>query len=161
MSLTTVQGEISAAGKRFAIVAARFNDFFVSRLIDGAVQAVVQHGGSEADITMVRVPGCFEVPLAVKELAQGGRFDAIIAVGCLLKGGTDHYDLIATNLASGLSRIMTESGVPVTLGVICADSMEDAMARSGSKVGNYGTEAAVAAIEMANVLQSLRSGADR
>lgn len=156
-----VQGEMSAAGKRFAIVAGRFNDFFVSRLVEGAEQAIVQHGGSLADVTLVRVPGCFELPLAVKELAVSGRHDAIISVGCLLKGGTDHYDLIASNMASGLSQIMTETGVPVTLGVICANSMEDAMARSGSKVGNYGTEAAHAAIEMVSVLQQLRGNSDR
>lgn len=153
---TVLQGQMSAAGRRFAIVAARFNDFFSSRLIEGAQDAIVRHGGSLEEVTIVRVPGSFEIPLAAKELAVSRKVDAVIAIGCLLKGETDHYDLIAGNLASGLSRVMTETGVPVTLGVICADSMEQAMARSGSKVGNYGAEAALAAIEMVSVLQQLR-----
>ncbi len=152
-----INGELNASGKRFAIVAARFNDMFSERLIQGAIDAVIRHGGSEENITLVRVPGSFEIAPVVKLLADKRKVDAVIALGCLIKGDTDHYDLIASNVASSLSNIMTDSGVPCTLGVICCDTMEQAMARAGSKVGNYGWSAAVAAIELVNVMNSIRS----
>ena len=150
-----IEGELSAAGKRFAVVAARWNDIFSGRLLEGAVDALKRHGATESDITVVRVPGSFEIPLVAGRLARSRKYDAVIAVGTLIRGETDHYQLIARELASGLSRVMSETGVPVSFGVVTADSMEQAMARAGSKAGNKGWEAAVAAIEMAGVMKKL------
>lgn len=158
MSLTRIEGELSAKGKRFAIVAARFNEVFSGRLLEGAVDALVHHGGSEADITVVRVPGCFEIPVTARELARKQQFDAIITVGTLIRGETDHYQLIANELVSGMLAVMNETGVPVTFGVVTANDMDQALARSGSKAGNKGWEAAVAAIEMVSVMEKLRGG---
>ena len=150
-----ITGKLDASGKKFAIVGARWNEIFSDRLVEGAVDAILRHGGSEADITVVRVPGSFEIPLAAKKLACSKRFDAVVAVGTLIRGDTDHYGLIAGELSSGLGHVALESGVPVTFGVVTAENMEQAMARSGCKSGNKGFEAAVAAIEMANGLAAL------
>lgn len=155
MSLTTIQGTLSAAGKKFAIVGARWNEIFSDRLVEAAVNAICRHGGQEQDITVVRVPGSFELPLAVKKLASSGKYDAVIATGTLIRGDTDHYQLIAGEVSSGLSRVALETGVPVAFGVVTADNMEQAMARSGSKAGNKGEEAAIAAIEMVQLLTKL------
>lgn len=151
-----IEGEVVATGKNFAIVASRWNNFFAEALLSGAVDTIVRHGGSEEHITIVRVPGSFEIPLVCRQLAQSKRYDAVIAVGVLIKGETDHYELIAKELTSGIARVMSDTGVPVTFGVITGDNMEQAMARSGSKAGNLGAQAAQAAIEMANVLQKLK-----
>ena len=158
MSLRRIEGELCAAGKRYAIVAARWNEIFSARLVEGAVDAIVRHGGCEENITVVRVPGCFEIPVTVRELVKQGNCDAVIAVGVLIKGETDHYQLIANELVSGLLAAMNESGVPVCFGVVTANDMEQAMARAGAKAGNKGWEAAVAAIEMTSVMAELRGG---
>lgn len=150
-----IEGELSARGKRFAVVGARWNSIFSDRLVEGALDALVRHGAEESEITVVRVPGSFEIPVVARELALSKRFHAVIAVGTLIRGETDHYQLIAGELTSGLQKAMQESGIPVTFGVVTADTMEQAMARSGSKAGNKGFEAAVAAIELANVLEKV------
>ena len=155
MTEKIIQGELSAANRRFAVVGARWNGMFSEPLIQGAIDALRRHGADDDSITVVRVPGSFEIPLAAAELARSGRFDAIITVGTLIRGETDHYDLIARELSSGLSRVMFETGVPVAFGVVTANSMEQAMARAGGKAGNKGFEAALAAIEMANVLAEI------
>jgi 6,7-dimethyl-8-ribityllumazine synthase len=156
VSLTKIEGNLNAAGKKFAIIGARWNDIFSERLIQGAVDAIIRHGGSEENITLVRVPGSFEIPLAAQQYAEHRKADAIVAVGTLIRGETDHYSLVAGELASGLARVMAQTGIPVTFGVVTAENMEQAMARSGSKAGNKGWEAAVAAIEMANLVEKLR-----
>lgn len=153
--MKTIEGELNAAGIKFAIVAARWNGIFTEQLLEGAIGALIAHGGKRDDITVVRVPGSFEIPVTCRKLAVQKRHDAIIAVGTLIKGETDHYELIAKDLSSGISRVMTDYGIPVTFGVVVANNMEQAMARSGSKMGNKGAEAAVAAIELAQVLKKL------
>lgn len=147
-----IRGNNNAAQRRFAIVAARFNDHIVKRLVDGAVEVIVGAGGSEQDILIVRVPGSFEIPPVVSKLAYSGEIDAIIAVGCLLKGDTDHYELISQNVAAELSKTMTATGVPCTLGVICGYSMKQAEERAGDGEHHYGKNAASAAIELLDVM---------
>ncbi len=149
---------LDASSKSFLIVSGRFNDVFSNRLIDGAVDALLRHGASSSSITVTKVPGCFELPLACLEAAESKNYDAIIAVGALIEGETDHYKLIASEVSSGISEVNRRCRVPVTFGVITAKNMEQAMARSGSKVGNLGYEAAIAAIEMANLVSVLRKG---
>ena len=152
----SVVGRLDAKDRRFAVVGARFNSIFADRLVEGAVDALISHGALEKNVSVVRVPGSFEIPLAAEKLAKSGQFEAVIAVGVLIRGETDHYELVAKELAAGLSRAMAESGVPVTFGVVAAENMEQAMARSGAKAGNKGWEAAVAAIEMADLMAQLR-----
>lgn len=156
MELKKIEGELLASGKRIAIVASRWNSFFSEALLEGAVDAIVRHGGSPENITVVRVPGSYEIPLTCRQLAQSKQFDALVAVGTLIRGETDHYDLIARELAAGIGKVMAETLVPIGFGVVTGDTMEQAMARSGSKAGNKGAEAALAAIEMANVMTQLR-----
>ena len=151
-----IEGELSARGKRFAVVGARWTSIFSERLIEGALDAFVRHGADERELTIVRVPGSFEIPLVCRELALSKKFHGVVGVGTLIRGETDHYQLIAGELTGGLQRAMVDSGVPVAFGVITADTMEQAMARSGAKAGNKGFEAAVAAIELANVLEKIR-----
>lgn len=155
MTVRTIEGKLDASGKRFAVVAARWNSIFTDRLLEGAVGALLAHGAKESDITIIRVPGSFEIPVACKRAALTKKYDGIVGVGTLIKGDTDHYDLIAKEVTSGLARVMNDTGIPVTFGVITANTMEQAMARSGSKAGNKGAEAATAAIELANVLVAI------
>lgn len=157
MTCKVLKTKLNASGKRFAVVAGRFNSLYSDKLIDGAVDAIIRHGGNEEDITIIRVPGCFEIPLACREAAKSNKFDAIIAVGALIEGETDHYQLIASQVASGVAEINRSCGVPVTFGVITAKNMEQATARSGAKAGNLGYEAAVAAVEMISVIEEIRS----
>jgi 6,7-dimethyl-8-ribityllumazine synthase len=151
-----IKGEMNATNKRFSIVVARFNDLFSERLLKGAIDAILMHGGSENLISIIHVPGSFEIPIVVKNIADSGQSDAIICLGCLIKGETSHYDLISSSVTSAIAKIGIDTGVPCTLGIICADNMEQAMARSGSKAGNYGWSAAVAAIEVVRVLEKLK-----
>jgi 6,7-dimethyl-8-ribityllumazine synthase len=139
-----------------AIVAARFNDFIVDRLVDGAVATCRMHGLDEADLTLVRVPGAFEMPLAVAKVASSRRYDAIIALGCVIRGGTPHFEYVAGECVSGLSRIALEQDVPVAFGVLTVDSIEQAIERAGTKAGNKGSEAALSAIEMATLARQLK-----
>lgn len=150
-----IEGEMSASGKRFAVVAARWNSIFTDRLLEGAVSALRQHGAKDDDITVVRIPGSFEIPVTCRKLAMSRKYDGVIALGTLIRGETDHYDLIAKEVASGLSKAMMESGIPVTFGVLTVENQDQAMARSGSKAGNKGIEAALAAVELSNVLSKI------
>ncbi|MFN0137525.1 MAG: 6,7-dimethyl-8-ribityllumazine synthase [Phycisphaerae bacterium] len=150
-------GRIDAAGKRLAIVVARWNEFVTKRLAEGAVESILRSGGRDEDITQVWVPGSFEIPLAAKALAESGRFDAVICLGCLLKGETIHFDLIAAEAAKGINQVALSTGVPVTLGVITVDTLEQAIERVGGKHGNKGSEAALAAIEMIGVLDAINA----
>lgn len=151
-----VEGSLSAEGLRFAIIVGRFNDFIGARLLDGAIDAVVRHGGSEEEIVLVRVPGAFEIPLAAKKLLQSSEhYDAIICLGAVIRGATGHYDYVASEVSKGIATVGLENNVPVIFGVLTTDNLEQAIERAGSKAGNKGFEAAMAAIEMANLFKEL------
>ncbi len=149
------EGELQARDLRFVIVAARFNDFVVEPLMRGAVDALRRHGASDKQIEIVRVPGAFDMPVVVRKLALSRRYDAVIALGAVIRGQTPHFNYVAGECASGLAKISLESGVPVAFGVLTTDTMEQAMDRAGGKAGNKGIDAAITAIEMANLLRRL------
>jgi 6,7-dimethyl-8-ribityllumazine synthase len=150
-----IEGELAARDLRFAFVAARFNDFVVEPLMRGAIDALKRHGASEKQIEIVRVPGAFDIPLIVRKLALSRRYDALITLGAVVRGQTPHFDYVAGECASGIARIALESGVPIAFGVLTTDTMEQAVDRAGGKAGNKGADAALAAIEMANLLRRL------
>ena len=145
------EGVLDASGLKIGIVCARFNDFFVSRLLSGAMDAIVRHGGKAEDVAVAYVPGSYEIPFAVKKMIARNEYDAIIALGVVIQGSTPHAGLINAEVAKGLAMLGMESGVPVTYGMITADNLEQAIERSGTKAGNKGVDAALAAIEMANL----------
>ncbi len=149
------EGEVSGKGLRFCIVASRFNDFITSKLIDGAVDALRRHGAEDGDIDIVRVPGSFEIPMTVKRLAGKGGYDAIIALGTIIRGATPHFEYVASEAAKGIALASMETGLPVSFGVITSDTIEQAVERAGSKAGNKGWDAAMAAMEMANLMKKL------
>jgi 6,7-dimethyl-8-ribityllumazine synthase len=152
-----IEGELLARDLRFAFVAARFNDFVVEPLIRGALDALKRHGATEKQIEIVRVPGAFDIPIVARKLALSRRYDALIALGAVVRGQTPHFDYVAGECASGLARIALETGVPVAFGVLTTDTMEQAVDRAGGKAGNKGADAALAAVEMANLLRRLES----
>lgn len=154
--MQVIEGGINAAGKKFAIIVSRFNHFMVESLLDGAVQTLKHYGEvADEDITVVRVPGAYEMPVTARRLASSGKYDAIIAVGAVIRGGTPHFEFVAGECNSGLGRVATEFDLPVAFGVITTDTLEQAIERSGSKAGNKGSEAALSALEMVNVLKQL------
>jgi len=153
----TIEGELLARDLRFAFVAARFNDFVVEPLLRGALDALKRHGATEKQIEIVRVPGAFDIPIVARKLALSRRYDALIALGAVVRGQTPHFDYVAGECASGLARIALETGVPMAFGVLTTDTMEQAVDRAGGKAGNKGADAALAAIEMANLLRRLES----
>ena len=150
-----IEGELLARDLRFAFIAARFNDFVVEPLIRGALDALKRHGASEKQIEIVRVPGAFDMPIVARKLALSRRYDALIALGAVVRGQTPHFDYVAGECASGLARIALESGIPIAFGVLTTDTMEQAVDRAGGKAGNKGADAAMTAIEMANLLRRL------
>lgn len=150
-----VEGKLSAEGFRFAIIVSRFNDFICSKLVEGAMDALVRHGASDEQISLIRVPGAFEMPLAAKKMAQSGQYDAVICLGAVVRGSTPHFDYVAAEVSKGIATVGLESGIPVTFGVLTTDNLEQAIERAGSKSGNKGYDAAVAAIEMANLFREL------
>ena len=150
------EGALTAKGIRFGIVCARFNDFFTSRLLDGAVDAIVRHGGDAAQVSVAYVPGSYEVPFAVKKMLQTGAFDAVIALGVVIQGATPHAGYINSEVAKGLAQLGMEFGIPVTYGMVTADNLDQAVERSGCKAGNKGVDAALAAIEMVNLNRSIK-----
>jgi 6,7-dimethyl-8-ribityllumazine synthase len=150
----TIEGGFSGSGRKFAIVAGRFNSFIVDSLVTGAIDALVRHGVAASDITLVKVPGCFELPLAVQRVAGGkGGYDGIIALGAVIRGATPHFDYVAGQCAAGLARLNLELSVPVAFGVLTTDTIEQAVERAGTKAGNKGADAAMTALEMANLLE--------
>lgn len=149
-----IEGELMARDLRFALVTARFNEFVVEPLIRGALDALRRHG-AEKQADIVRVPGAFDLPLAARKLAMSRRYDALIALGAVIRGETPHFDYVAGECASGLARIALESGVPIAFGVLTTETLEQAMDRAGGKAGNKGADAAMAAIEMANLMRRL------
>jgi len=155
MAKKILEGQLLAEGLRFAIVVSRFNDFISSRLVEGAMDALKRHGATEEQVILVKVPGAFETPLAAKKLAESGQYDAVICLGAVIRGATPHFDYVAAEVSKGIANVALESNVPVTFGVLTTDTLEQAIERAGSKSGNKGSEAAIAAIEMANLYKEL------
>lgn len=154
-NIRTTQGDLLARDLRFAIVAARFNDAIVDNLIRGAVDTLLRHGASEKQIEIVRVPGAYDLPLIAKRIAVARRCDAVVALGAVIRGATAHFDYVAGQCAAGLARAAEETGVPMAFGVLTTDTIEQALERAGTKAGNKGADAALCALEMANLLRRL------
>ena len=150
----TLEGDLQGQGLKVAIVASRFNSFITERLIEGAVDALRRHGVEEKDISLVKVPGSFELPLAVRR-ASAGKVDAVVALGALIRGGTPHFDYLSAEVTKGIAQVSLETGVPVAFGVLTTDTVEQAIERAGTKAGNKGFEAALSAIEMAKLLKKI------
>ena len=150
-----IEGKLIAKDLTFAIVVSRFNDFITNRLLSGATDTLIRHGAKDEDITVVYVPGSFEIPLAAKHLAQSGKYSAVICCGAVIRGATPHFDYVAAEVAKGVAQVALSTGVPTVFGVITADTIEQAVERAGSKAGNKGSEAAGAAIELANVISQI------
>ena len=153
-----LRGELRGQGLRVGVVVARFNDFITSRLLDGAKAALSSHGVRDEDVTIASVPGSFEIPLTAKKMAGSGRFDAVICLGAVIKGETDHYEHVAGEAAKGISAVALATGVPTIFAVLTTDTLEQAINRAGGKQGNSGYSAGVAAIEMANLMRALDGG---
>lgn len=151
----TVEGGLSAAGLRIGIVVSRFNQFITQQLLGGALEGLRRHGADEQDVSVVWVPGSFEIPVAAKRMAESGRYDAIVCLGAVIKGATDHYDYVCSETAKGIAHVSLATGVPTLFGILTTDTIEQAIERAGTKAGNKGWDAAVAAIEMANLLKQL------
>jgi 6,7-dimethyl-8-ribityllumazine synthase len=150
------EGVLNAKGFKFGLVVSRYNHFITERLLEGALDALMRHGGKEENIEIVRVPGSFEIPLLAKQLASSGRFDAVICVGALIRGGTIHFDVLSAEVTKGVAQAALETGVPITFGVITTDTLEQAIERAGTKMGNKGWEAAESAIELVNLLKAIK-----
>lgn len=149
------EGDLVATGRSFAVVAARFNDFIVRPLLDGALDAIHRHGGERERVDVAWVPGCYEIPPVAKRLALSGRYDAVICLGVVIRGATPHFEYVAGGVSSGVSSVALETGLPVIFGVLTTETIEQAIERAGTKAGNKGFESAVAAIEMASLLDGL------
>ncbi|SFM64674.1 6,7-dimethyl-8-ribityllumazine synthase [Halopseudomonas yangmingensis] len=154
-AIRNIEGDFIATQGRYALVVGRFNSFVVESLVTGAVDALKRHGVKDEDITIVRVPGAFEIPLMVKKVAELKRFDAIITLGAVIRGGTPHFEFVANECTKGVGALSLEYGIPVAFGVLTVDSIEQAIERSGTKAGNKGAEAAMSAIEMVSVIKQL------
>ncbi len=153
--IKTVEGDLDARGLRFGIVASRFNDFIVDRLLNGALEALLKHGANPEDIEVVRVPGAFETPLALQKLATSRRHDALIALSCVIRGATPHFDFVAGEASRGVAHVSTSHQIPVGYGVLTVDTIEQAIERAGTKAGNRGADAARSAIEMVTLLRQI------
>lgn len=154
--MTEIEGNIRATGKKFAVLVSRFNSFVVESLLDGALDTLERHGEVNTDdITVIRVPGAYELPLVAKKAALSEKFDAIIALGAVIRGGTPHFDFVAGECNKGLAQVSLDATIPLAFGVITTDSIEQAIERSGTKAGNKGAEAALSALEMVNVIAAL------
>lgn len=149
------EGEIRADGLRFAIVVSRFNEFISGRLLEGALDALIRHGARDEDLHVIRVPGAFEIPAMARWAAQSGQFDAVICLGAVIRGATPHFEYVAAETSKGVAHVALESPVPVTFGVLTTDNIEQAIERAGSKVGNKGWDAAMAAMEMTQLREGL------
>jgi 6,7-dimethyl-8-ribityllumazine synthase len=150
-----LEGELKAEGIRFAIAVSRFNSFITERLLEGAVDCIIRHGGKEEDITVVKVPGAFELPLVAKKLAKMD-FDVVIALGAVIRGETPHFDYVAAEVSKGIANVSLEAEKPIAFGVLTTDTVEQAIDRAGTKAGNKGWEAALSAIEMVNLLREIK-----
>lgn len=148
-----LEGKVDAKGLKFALVVSRYNDFINVRLLEGALDCLMRNGAEEKDLTVVKVPGAFEIPLAAQKMAKSGAYDAVICLGCVLRGATPHFEFISSEVAKGIAKVSLESGVPISFGVITADTLEQAIERAGTKAGNKGWDAAHSAIEMVNLFR--------
>jgi 6,7-dimethyl-8-ribityllumazine synthase len=155
MAMKTIEGMLTVQSARFCLVVARFNSFVVESLLEGAVDALRRHGAGDESMTLVRVPGAFEMPVVLDRIAAKGDYDAIIALGAVIRGGTPHFDYVAGECVKGMAQVSLKHGVPIAFGVLTVDTIEQAIERSGTKAGNKGAEAALSAIEMVNVLRQI------
>jgi len=153
--MRTIEGKLDAKGLKFAIIIARFNEFISGKLLNGCLDGLKRHGADEAKIDLVWAPGSFEIPMLAKKLATGGKYNAVICLGAVIRGATPHFDYVAAEVSKGIAAAGMESGVPVIYGVLTTDNLEQAIERAGTKGGNKGFDAALAAIEMANVVKAL------
>lgn len=151
----TLEGKLDATGLRFAIIVSRFNSFIGERLVEGALDALHRHGADPSAITLVRVPGAFEIPLVAKRLAAKGQYDALICLGAVIRGATPHFDYVASEVSKGIATVSLESQLPIAFGILTTETIEQAIERAGTKAGNKGFDAAVSVIEMANLLKVL------
>lgn len=155
MAIKTIEGALTVKNARFCLLVARFNSFVVESLLQGALDTLQRHGAEQADLTVVRVPGAFEMPLALERLASKGGYDAIIALGAVIRGGTPHFEYVAGECVKGLAQVSLKHDIPIAFGVLTVDTIEQAIERSGTKAGNKGAEAAMSAIEMVNLLRQI------
>lgn len=155
MSIKTNEGKLIASGLKFGIVIGRFNEFISGKLLGGAIDGLTRHGAEETDIEITWVPGAFEIPLVAQKMANSKRFDAIICVGAVIRGSTPHFDYVSNEMSKGIAKVSLDTGLPVIFGVLTTDTIEQAIERAGTKAGNKGYDAAVTAIEMANLLKAL------
>jgi len=152
----TIEGNLIAKGKKFGIIASRFNDFITKELVSGCMDTLTRHGANNEDLSITWVPGAFEIPLVAQRLAKAKSYDALICLGTVIRGSTPHFDYIASEVAKGVAKVSLDSGFPVIFGIITADTIEQAVERAGTKEGNKGRDAAMSAIEMANLLPQLK-----
>jgi len=150
-----IEGQLDAQGLKFAIVVGRFNDLITGKLLEGAIDCIVRHGGSEDNITVIKVPGSFEIPLVAKKAAKSGKYDAVICLGAVIRGSTPHFEYVAAEVTKGIALVSLETEVPVAYGILTTDTIEQAVERAGAKMGNKGFEAALTAIEMVNVIKGM------
>lgn len=153
--MKVIQGELQAKGLKFAVIVSRFNDFITSKLLEGAVDGLLRHGAKEEDIDVIKVPGAFEIPLTAKKVAAKGSYNALICLGTVIRGATPHFDYVAAEVSKGVATASMETGVPIAFGVLTTDTIEQAVERAGTKSGNKGFDAAMTAIEMAQVFKKL------
>lgn len=153
--MNLLEGKLLSEGQRIGIVAGRFNEFITSKLIGGAVDAFVRHGGNESDIDLAWVPGAFEIPLVAKKMVESGKYDAVICLGAVIRGATPHFDMVANEATKGVAHVGLQTGVPVIFGILTTDSIEQAVERAGTKAGNKGFDAMTSAIEMVNLLKQI------
>ncbi|MEK6672891.1 MAG: 6,7-dimethyl-8-ribityllumazine synthase [Nitrospirota bacterium] len=153
--MKVIEGDLQAKGLKFGIVVSRFNDFITNKLLEGALDALIRHGADEKNIDIVKVPGSFEIPLIAKKMAGKGAYDALICLGTVIRGATPHFDYVAAEVSKGIAAASMDSGLPIAFGVITSDTIEQAVERAGTKSGNKGWDAAMAAIEMAQVIRKL------
>ncbi len=152
-----IEADLQAKGKKFGIIVSRFNDFITAKLVDGAMDALSRSGAADKDITIVKVPGAFEIPLAAQKMAAAKKFDAIICIGAVIRGATTHYDYVCAEVSKGIAAVSLESGVPVMFGILTTETIEQAIERAGTKAGNKGFDVALGAVEMANLTDSLKA----
>lgn len=150
-----IEGNLEAKGFRFGLIVSRFNSFICERLLEGAVDTLVRHGADQQQLTVVRVPGAFEIPLMAKKMVESGKYDAVVCLGAVIRGGTPHFDYVCSEVTKGVASVSLDSGLPVAFGVLTTDSVEQAIERAGTKAGNKGAEAAMSAIEMVNLMGAI------
>ena len=153
-----IEAGLQAQGKKFGIIAARFNDFITGKLVDGALDALTRSGAEDKDITIIKVPGAFEIPLAAKKMVSQGGYDAIICIGAVIRGATTHYDYVCAEVSKGIASVSLEADIPIMFGILTTETIEQAIERAGTKAGNKGFDVALGAVEMANLSDSLKKG---